>query len=256
MPDLTEEEQIEAFKRWWAKNGTSTLVGIVLAMAAVAGYQAWQNHKRDRGEAASKIYEQMVDALNVDDPMKAVDKQHEATAKFLAHQLEDSYSGTVYSSFGALYLARIAVEDGDLKAAERELKWALDHGLDDSLTVIVKMRLARVQLATGKPDQALKTLDGVEPGEYRPSYAELKGDIYHSMGDEEKAREAYERAINALGTGDVRPLLKMKLDQLQSPTAVVPDKAGTANDGAKHEAAGKSTDAGATTGKSTGNGAK
>ena len=40
----TEEEQIEAIKQWWKKNGSSLLIGVGLALAIVFGWQAWQNH--------------------------------------------------------------------------------------------------------------------------------------------------------------------------------------------------------------------
>jgi len=34
---ITEEEQIEAFKRWWNENGRSVVVGIVLAVVGYFG---------------------------------------------------------------------------------------------------------------------------------------------------------------------------------------------------------------------------
>jgi predicted negative regulator of RcsB-dependent stress response len=224
VPDRTEEEQIEALKRWWSENGTSTILGVIVVLGAVLGYQAWQNHVRDRGEAASKIYQDMIDAIQVDSPLQALDKEHASTARFLARQLEEQYSSSAYAHFAALYLAKLAVDDKDLPTAERELKWALSHGVEDSIEIIVRMRLARVQLALDKPDEALRTLEGVDPGAYRPSYEEVKGDIYHAMGDNEQAREAYERAVNALGEDQSRPLLQMKLEDLEAPDAAKPVK--------------------------------
>ncbi|MEX2327847.1 MAG: tetratricopeptide repeat protein, partial [Pseudomonadales bacterium] len=43
----TDEEQIEAIKKWWDENGKSILIGIVLALGGVFGYQAWDNHVRE-----------------------------------------------------------------------------------------------------------------------------------------------------------------------------------------------------------------
>ena len=228
MADITDEEQIEALKSWWSQNGTSTIVAIILAIGGVVGYQTWQNHVRDQGVAASAIYSQLLDAVGADTPFAEIDKEKKATAKFLAQQLETDYSSSSYAHFAALFMARLAVEDGDLKTAQKELKWALNHGLNSSLETIVRMRLARVQLAEGTTDDALATLEGIDPGEYRPSYDELKGDIYHAMGDNDKAREAYQRAMNALGEDGKRPILKMKLEQLEPPEVVVSDKAGAA----------------------------
>lgn len=218
MAEITDEEQIEALKRWWSKNGTSTIIIVVLAIAAALGYQAWQRHQRDTGQVASGLYQQLLDAVAMDSPLKQPDKAQIATAKRLALQLEDSHSGSTYAHLAAMYLAKLAVDDGDLDSAAQQLNWALGHGLDRSLVTIVKMRLARVQLAQKQPAEALKTLGDVEPGQYRPSYDQLKGDIYRDMGDKEKAREAYQRAVNALGQGQARPLLQMKLDELAPPS--------------------------------------
>ena len=37
---LTEEEQIEALKAWWAENGVKTLVSIVLIVGGYFSYQS------------------------------------------------------------------------------------------------------------------------------------------------------------------------------------------------------------------------
>ena len=222
MPDITEEEQIEALKRWWADNGRSTIIGVVVALIAVFGYQTWQTHLREQGEAASRIYQNLIDAVAVDSPMQQVDKEKIATARFLGKELKDQYSGTVYAHLAALSLAKLAVDDNDLAKAESQLKWSLDHGVDKTLKPIVTLRLAQVELGLGKTDEALKAIDGMDPGEYRASYEELKGDAYHAMGDNEKAREAYQRAVNALGDGQVRPGLQMKLQDLEVAQATPP----------------------------------
>ena len=42
----TEEEQIEALKRWWSENGKSIVIGIALAGASVFGWRAWQDQQQ------------------------------------------------------------------------------------------------------------------------------------------------------------------------------------------------------------------
>ena len=52
----TEEEQIQAIKDWWKKNGSSLLIGIGAALAIVFGWQAWQNSQaQQRTEAANQF---------------------------------------------------------------------------------------------------------------------------------------------------------------------------------------------------------
>ena len=38
----TEEEQIEALKRWWKENGKSIIAGLVLGIGSIGGYRYWQ----------------------------------------------------------------------------------------------------------------------------------------------------------------------------------------------------------------------
>ena len=239
MAELSEEEQIEALKRWWAENGRSTVIAVVAALAIVFGYQGWQNYERDRGQAASALYQNMLDALEVQSPIDKPSDDKVKTARFLAQQLKNDYSSTTYATFAAFYMARLAVDEKDLKSAEQELQWALDHGIDDSLKPLAQIRMARVRLGLGKPEDALRALEGVEPGALRPTYEEVKGDIYFSMGDKEKAREAYQRAVNGLAEGENRPVLQMKLDDLKTAEDLAPatadDSAGAADKNATQQ---------------------
>jgi predicted negative regulator of RcsB-dependent stress response len=225
VADRTEEEQIEIIKKWWEENGRSTIIGVIAALVIVFGYQGWRNHTREVGEAASAIYEEMLAAVTTDSPLEQVDEDKLSTARFLAEQLKSEHADSTYAHFAAMYLARLDVDKGDLSGAEQELKWAIAHGVDESLLVIVKLRLARVELGLGRPEEALRLLEGVEPGAYRPSYDEVKGDIYRAMGDTEQAREAYQRALNSLEDIESRPTLQMKLDDLVAPGKITPGQA-------------------------------
>jgi predicted negative regulator of RcsB-dependent stress response len=49
---ITEEEQIEALKRWWEENGKQTLLGIALIVGGYFGWQAWTDHGVEQASAA------------------------------------------------------------------------------------------------------------------------------------------------------------------------------------------------------------
>ena len=68
------------------------------------------------------------------------------------------FADSAYAHFGALQMARIAVETGDLELAETELRWTLDNDVSESLEPIVRMRLAQVVAAQGRLEQALLLL--------------------------------------------------------------------------------------------------
>lgn len=218
----SDEEQLEAIKRWWDENGTSVIVTFVLAVGGVLGYQAWQNHVQTTGEAAAALYDDMVDAVAVQGPFQTLGEEAEQTGKFLANQLKDEHASSSYATLASMFLAKLAVEDGDLEAAEAELQWAMDQGVEEPLKPIVAMRLARVQNGLGNAQQALQTLVSVEPGEHAPSFYEVRGDIYLALGDDEQARTSYQDALDALDNPASRPMLQMKLDDLEAPEIAVP----------------------------------
>ena len=60
---ITEEEQIEALKRWWEENGKQTILGIALIVGGYFGWQAWTDHSEEQASAASLTYQEMLDNL-------------------------------------------------------------------------------------------------------------------------------------------------------------------------------------------------
>lgn len=221
MADRTEEEQVEAIKKWWDENGTSTVVGIIAALLVVFGYRGWESHVQEQGEMASAVYEDMLQAVSVASPFETIDEERLSTGQFLANKLKDEYPDSVYAHMGALFMAKLAVDQDNLEEAEKELTWALENDIDESLEIVVKTRLARIRLAQGKPEEAMQVVSGLEGGAHQSSVEEVIGDIYHEMGELDQAREAYQRAVNALKEGDERQYLEMKLDNLVAPAVVV-----------------------------------
>ena len=218
----TDEEQIETIKRWWDEYGRSLIVGVVLALGGVFGYQAWQRNVEATGEAASAIYDDMLEALVTESPYDVRDEEDLATGRFLADRLKNEYGSSSYAHLASLFMAQVSVDGGDLEAAESELSWVIDNGIEASLLPIVKIRLAKVQNALGKNDVAMQTLLSIEPGEHRPSYEEVRGDIHLAMGESVQARESYQRALEALPNPASRPILQMKLDDLEAPEVTLP----------------------------------
>lgn len=188
----TEEEQVEALRRWWQENGRSTIVAIILALGLGFGYQGWKNYKVDNAEAASDLYQRMLQAFSA----PALSPEQQEIALQLAAQLKADYSGTTYAQFASLQLARAAVAKNNLAEAQAELRWVLgkaDKGSD--VARIAQLRLARVLAASGEPDQALSILDQGSEGPYKASYAVARGDILLSLERDEAASEAYASAL-------------------------------------------------------------
>ncbi len=210
----TEEEQVEALKRWWKENGRSTVLGVVLALGLGFGWQAWQSSREAAAAQASNLYQQMLAAL------AAEPQQGAGPARALALRVKDQHRGTTYAQLAALHLARMAVNSGDLAGAEEELRWVLamaDSGSD--MQRIAQLRLARVVAARGEPDSALAMLADPDPA-YAASYAMARGDILLGAGRDGEALEAFERAAATLDADVPLPqTLRDKLEYLQAERA-------------------------------------
>jgi len=230
VTDKTEEEQVEAIKNWFAKNGTSLVAAIVLALGSVFGYQAWEKSVRDQGEKASGMYENLTAAVSVG-PFETLSDESRSTAVFIANQLKAEYPDSTYAHFAAMQLAKLEVEAGALDSAATELQWVLDQKVDDSLAVLVRLRLAQVKLGQGEYEAALALLDQSNIDGYASAYAELRGDVYYAMDRLDDARQAYQAAVALLKEGTTKPMLSMKLEDLVLPEVAIPaDTAATEED--------------------------
>ena len=188
----TEEEQVEALKKWWDENGRSTMAAVALALAAGFGWQFWQEHRSEQAEQASVVYEEMLTAMR-----EASQGGESAKLKTLAERVKADYPSSHYD-------------------AEQELRWVLTRGPETELRLLAELRLARVKTSQGQPREALDILSATEPGAFEPAYAEAEGDAWLALGDTDKASAAYERALAAAAAGNAgaSESLRLKLGAL------------------------------------------
>lgn len=205
----SEEEQVEALKRWWKENGTSTITSVAVAIALVLGWQGWQNHQQQNLEAASATYQTMLDAIQA-----GGDKV--ATARTMADTLKSDFGSTSYAQLGALAKARLLVEAKDLAGAEAELNWVLEHKPSTELKAIVDLRLAQILSAKGDRAAALAKLTATPPAAFAAAYEEARGDILLADGKRAEAKQAYQKAIElAKGQKETQlGWLQMKFESL------------------------------------------
>ncbi len=218
MADVTEDEQVEAIKRWFEDNGTFLVVGIIVVLSIVFGLRAWETQTRETAEAASAKYEDLIAALTIS-PLEELSGENLSTGQFIAQELKQEYSGTVYSHFAAMHIAKIYVQSGDLDAGLKELEWVLANDPDEKIKAIASIRVARVLHGQGKNEVALAQLDETNSTGHEASYEELRGDVLLAMDKSDEAREAYQRAVNA--QQNKRPMTQMKLDDLVAPKMMI-----------------------------------
>lgn len=215
VDERTEEEQIEAVKAWWKRNGTSLLVGIGLAVALVIGWQGWQSYQTEQRMAAAARFQELVSALNA--PSSGDEERRASTVTYAAETLRTEHGDKAYAVLGSLLEAKYLMDQQKAGEAVDKLEWALDHAGDAPLPLVVRERLARAQFIAGEQEQALETLQAAgDVGAFTPLYKELEGDILKAQGDIEGARAAYKVAEES-ATGGANPILQYKMADMAIP---------------------------------------
>ena len=214
----SEEEQLDAIKRWWKANGTSLIAGVVIAAAGIFGWKAWQSYQANQAEAASMRYQQLLSLAGQDE----LDAETTTQAQQLIGEIQDEHGDTLYADLAALLQARLAIADGNHVAAIEALQGLVDSTERPYLQGLARLRLARVQLADGNPDTALATLEAGVPDSLGAQQANTRGDIFVALGRDGDAREAYRNALRlSQESGQPVPGVQLKLDNLGAEDATL-----------------------------------
>lgn len=201
-----EEEQWERVKRWLRENGLWLLAGVLLGVAALAGWRWWEQRVEQRAQAASAKYEDVLGAFNRSDRTRAYT---------LIDELRRDYPSSPYADQADLAGARDLVDTNELAKAAERLARVMNGSDDAELRLVARLRLARVQLAQGNADLALATLDGAKAGAFEPRYEEIRGDVRYAKGDKPGALAAYRKAREADKEGVLDlPSLELKIADL------------------------------------------
>ena len=136
----TDEEKVEAIKKWWKENGVSVISGVAIGLGAIFGWRAWINYQDSVGQQASAAFEQLLASADGEDSQSAV-----AQSQLIAEE----FSSTAYATLAALVQARVELNAGNLAAARGALEQAIAMSPDAGLTRIAALRLTRILIAEG-----------------------------------------------------------------------------------------------------------
>ena len=196
----TEEQQVEAIKRFWKENGTALIVGAVLGIGGLYGWRYYNTAQKDAQEAASAAYQ-----------AASADLQKDEKGFGQAQAYIDQHGDSGYAYLMALELAQQAIERKDLAEASKQLSYVAEKAELSALKAIATIRLARVQLEQGQNDAALASIEKVTDEAFAGQTQEVKGDVYMAQQLFDKARAAYSAALEKDSNN---PVVKMKLDSL------------------------------------------
>lgn len=206
MYDLEEQEQIDALKAWWRQNARLVVVAALAAILAAAAVSGWRWYRDTQAAKAAELYATLEKGVRANDSKQI---------KEVAAQLIDRFGGTAYGPMAALAAAKVDFDAGDLTSAAGRLAWAAEHGRDEGVRAVARLRLAGVRLDEKKYDEALKVLDGSHPESFAGMYADVRGDILLAQGKTAEAKAAYQLAVEKLpAQSNYRMVVQVKLDGL------------------------------------------
>jgi len=210
LANYNADDQLVEIRAFWEEYGRPLMVGVVLAVLAVGSWSFWDRSQIKSAEEASTIYSNMVKSYQelenviIQEKFQAVNgelalNQNNKLAKLEKFQesvstLKKQYANTEYAHYAALQNAKYFVSQNDLASAENELKDILKNGPNEHITLLTKLRLARVLFAAEKYDEALKLAEANKSEAYTSAFQELAGDIYFQQGNRELAFQAYSKA--------------------------------------------------------------
>lgn len=199
----TEEQQVEAIKGYWQKNGSTIIAGIVIGFAGFIGVNLYKDNKLANEVAVSDSYQTLFEESETN-PAGFTENGE----KFVAENGESSY--VTLASFA---LANEAASQKDWEGTKKQLTNAINTAPTAGIKAIASLRLARVQVELEQYDEAIATLNNKLPESFTAAAEEIKGDAYILQGKKELARNAYQAAIAADGLA-TSPSLQVKFDDL------------------------------------------
>jgi len=206
VSEYSEAEQYERAKAWTRANGPWIVAGIAIGALLLGGWRWYQDRHDSQAETASARYDEMVTALNRGDRARSLT---------IADDINREYAWTPYATLATLLAARVHVDANELDKAAAGLNSVMDTSPDKEMRMIARLRLARVQAAQAKYDDALATLKVDDPGEFATRLADVRGDVLLAKGDRTGALREYlaARAGDNKGRVDAE-LLDLKIRDL------------------------------------------
>ena len=202
---VTDDEQVERIKKWWADNGSSVIFGLVIGIGGLVGWRYWVDYRNNVNAEASMHFDSMVQAVQQRNSKTAIDE---------AMNIIDDYNSTAYAELARLTLARVYVDEKQFDKAAQQLQAVIDSKPEQPMEMLARERLAAVQLQMGKLDDALATLNVDYPKQFAAAFEERKGDVLAAKGDIAAAKAAYQSAKLAQPAPANPQFLQQKMDDL------------------------------------------
>jgi predicted negative regulator of RcsB-dependent stress response len=152
----------------------------------------------------------------------ALETNDAARSRQIAEGLIKDYPTSPYADQAQLMLGRIELGDGHADKAIAALTQVMHDSKDGELRQIARLRVARILIDQGKPDDAIKTLAEAPPPAFASRYHDVRGDAYSAKKDTPHAVAEYQAALAAAAAGGIdASLLELKIQDIGAASAPV-----------------------------------
>lgn len=200
---IEEEQELNQLKAWWSENHKTVIASVILAFAAILGWNYWKSYQITKTQQTSAAYEYLIYRNTTDLTERNKDIE----------QFVQESGKNVYSTLALLNKAKVEVEQQFYALAEKTLKQAVADAPDDILASIASLRLASVQYQQHDYNGALDSLNKVKSDAWDSKKYLLMGDISLAKGDIVSAKTNYEKAQEKASLLEAQ-WLKVRLNNL------------------------------------------
>ncbi len=206
----TEDEQVEAIKSWWKKNGTQLLSALLVVVIAISGWRYWTNAQYIDSANASSLFE----ALQVNMERGTFGEVSREALKLIQEQPDSPYSVGA-----AMMYAKYSLDKGETEEALAQYEWITENAKDAQLRNIAYISLARIQIDLQNLDAAQAHLDFLTKANLKGAEKSVLDYAFGLMAiaksDSESAQLAFKRVVeNEKTETNLLGLAQIQLDDL------------------------------------------
>lgn len=206
----TEQEQLDAIKAWWNKNGTFLLSGVLVIAIAVAGWRYWQAYQYGQAATASAMFE----VLEISQQNGQFGEVAREARKLMQEQPASPYAGSA-----ALMLAQFHWEKAEHNEAAEAFNWILQADQTAEMKLAATMRLARLNIELKQFDQAQANLEQLtklaQAEQQKANVSYISAMLAFAQNDKVKAYSEFKAIVdNPSVAQDLKNLARLQMDDL------------------------------------------
>ena len=199
-------EKFDKIKETFKKNKKIVVVAIIALFALLLLSDFYNDRKVKKSEQASELFQQLLVSKTSD-----IDK-----LKSIADDLMNDYSSTPYASRAQIIYVKTFIKNNEVNDdVKKRLLWVSDNSVEPSIQSLANYYLGLMALSVNSLEEASRFANKIKSKGFQGFKFDLLGDIAHSDGKIEEARDHYQKAISSFSAqSDFARVIEYKLQNL------------------------------------------